>query len=329
MECLETLVGLRGGCAAISYVGSVWLDDKVTHKELSYFIDQKDHASVDDMFVRWRQQAARELIDTVNEAFSGRYLVRTVVGAKEVGTTGDRLVAIPAEAKLKGLRFYRCNDWPSISYRITRLGFIGQFTGNLTVNYWDGITGNVLATDTFAVVAGQKVQLDVNRVFTGTRVLMVGYDATAIGSYSTSVCPSICYTCSNARKINAHVDGYGFNSTIGNVVGAMTSTNESSGLSVVVAMECDNEWWLCSIKQQLAMPMLYKVAQLAMEYALFNTDRNNTKTVRDADHNEKRASLYQREFTASMKRAVASIILPNDPLCFKCNRTSRVVVAIP
>jgi len=329
MNCIETIIGLRGGCADISSVGDVWLDDKVTYKELEAIIDQKDHASVDDMFTRWRSQAVREIVDSINESFADRYIHRTVISAKQIGTTADRLTSISAEAKIKGFRFYQCNEWPSIAYRVTRLGFIGQFTGNLPITYWDGITGQQLATDTLAVTAGQWSWLDLNRVFRGVRILLIGYNATAVASYSTQVCPNLCYTCPNSRRVNNHVDGYGFTADIGNVVGSLRTTNEASGLSVVMGMECDAEGWLCAYRQQMALPMLWKVAQLAMEYAIFNSDRNNTKMTRDAELLTKRQMMYREEYEASMKRMLKSIVVPNDPVCFKCNRRSRIVAAIP
>ena len=106
--------------------GDVYLDDKVTYKELEAIIDQKDHFSVDAMFTRWREQAVREVVQGVNEAFADKYIVRTVVDSKLIGTFSDRLRPIVADNVTRGVRFYRCNEWPSVAYRVTRVGFIGQ-----------------------------------------------------------------------------------------------------------------------------------------------------------------------------------------------------------
>jgi len=329
MNCIETLVGLRGGCADVSAVGDVWLDDKVAYSELEAFISQKDHASVDAMFTRWREQAVREVVDSVNEAFAGSYIRKTVVDSKLIGQTGDRLSAVAAAPVTRGLRFYRCHEWPSVAYRLTQVGLLSQVTGNVTVQYFDGITGQVLGSDVIAAVAGQNVTLSVNRLFRGVRILHIGYNATAVAAYTTNVCPSICYTCPNSHRVNGFTDGFGFTSTVGNVLSNMRTSNDSAGLSVVMALECDSEAWMCSIRQNFAMPMLWKVAELAMEYAIFTTNRNNTKTVRDHEILKERQMMYRENFTRSLGQAVKTVNLPDDPICFKCNRRSRIAVAIP
>lgn len=329
MNCLETLIGLRGGCSETTATGNVWLDDKVTYKELESIIDQKDHFTVDDMFQRWREQAVREVLQGINEAFGGSYIHRTVVDSKLIGTYGDTLKTVAASALTRGLRFYRCNEWPSVAYRITQVGFIGQVTGNVTLTYWDGITGQVLATDTVAAISGILVTVNVNRLFRGVRILNIGYDATATAAYTTNVCPSICYSCPSAHRVNGFTDGYGFTSTVGNVLSNLQTSNDSAGVQVVMALECDSEAWLCSIRQNFAMPIFWKTSELAAEYAIYNTDRNNTKVTRDAELWRERHSMYHESFGLSMKQAVKTIQLPNDPICFKCNARSRVAVAIP
>jgi len=329
MECLTTLIGLRGGCAPTDAVGGVWLDDKVTRNELSAIIDQNDHGTVDDLFIALRSQAVREIADGINAAFAGKYINRTIIRASLIGTTGDKLKPLTAQAVTRGVRFYRCNEWPSVAYRITRLGLIAQVSGSVTVSYYDGITGQVLATDTINAVAGQWAWIDTNRVFRGVRILLIGYDATAVPAYDTHVCPNICYTCPNAHSLNAYMDGYGFTSTVGQVLNGQQLTNNAGGLSVVAALECDSEGWLCSVRQQLSMPLLWKTSELAMEYAVTSSGRANTRTVRDADRLADRRDFYQAKFEASMANALKSLVLPNDHLCFHCNRTSRIVAAIP
>jgi len=307
----------------------VWLDDKVTYSELEDIISQKDHLSIDAMFTSWREQASREVVQAVHEAFKDRYNNRSVVGASLIGQTGDKLKPVAVAPVTRGLRFYRCHEWPSVAYRLTQVGFIGQVTGNVVLTYYDGITGQVLGTDTIAAIAGQNVTLTVNRLFRGVRILNIGYDATATAAYTTNVCSSVCYTCPNAHRVNSLTDGYGFTSDVGNVLSNLKNSNDAAGLSVVMALECDSEGWMCSIRQNFAMPMLWKVAELAVEYAIFNTNRNNTKVLRDHDLLKERQLMYRENFDRSMAQAVKTVVLPNDPVCFKCNRRSRIAVAIP
>lgn len=326
MECLANTVGLRGGCEDISTTADLYLDTKVTYRELSAFVDQNDHVSVSDLFSQLRTQASKEVVDEVNAHMRGSYVSKTVIENQKVGDTNTTLTSSPAVAKLKGIRFEQYNSDKSLMFRITRIGFIGAYTGNVTVTYYDGITGQSLATDTIAAVSGQLVETYVNRVFR-REVLTVVYDATAINGYQTY--PNYlraCYTCP-PNRLNGFCFGIPVTTPVGSPL-SYTSTNEMGGLQISINMECDHESWLCDLKQHLGMPMLYKVAELAMEYAL-HTGRANTNVVRDYDRLKDRQSMYHEHYQSSMKRALSALTLPNDPICFVCRRTNRIGVQIP
>lgn len=326
MECLANTIGLRGGCEDISTTADLYLDTKVTYRELSAFIDQNDHLSVSDLFSELRTQASKEVVDEVNAHMRGSYVAKTVIDNQKVGDTNTTLTASPAVAKLKGIRFEQYRGEYELLYRITKIGFIGSYNGNVTVTYYDGITGQSLATDTIVAVSGQLVEKVVNRVFR-KEVITIAYDATAINAYQTY--PSYyraCYTCP-PNRVNSYCSAIPITAPVGSPL-SYTSTNEMGGLYIWLNMECDHETWMCEIKQHLGMPMLYKVAELAMEYAL-HTGRANTNVVRDYDRLKERQSMYHEQYESSMKRALSAISLPNDNLCFVCRRTNRIGVQIP
>ena len=58
MQCLETLVGLRGGCAEVTSDAGVFTDPYMTRGELAKFVDQNDYPNgVDELFQRLRETA--------------------------------------------------------------------------------------------------------------------------------------------------------------------------------------------------------------------------------------------------------------------------------
>ncbi len=327
MECLKTLVGLKGGCDDIASDASIFLNSKVTYNEMSKFIDQNDFSDVDEMFTEKRTDAVDLFLSEFQNEMQGNYLARTVIDSGTVGNYSNGLSSSPASAILKGVSFERCTNEPMLGYRVSRIAFIGAYTGNVTVTYYDGITGASLATDTIAAVSGTEVSLDVNRLFNVQKLIMV-YDATGINGYVTKIDNiGSCSSCSKYR-INKHVTARGITTPIGTPL-SKTYVSDTGGLIVDLAMVCDNTTWLCNIKQYLAIPIMFKIAELVMEYAITSSGRSGTKMTRDYDSLKERHGLYKSEYEKHLELTLSRVVLPNDPICFKCQKKAGIYNAIP
>ena len=307
----------------------MYLNTKVTYNELSSYIDQNDYASVDDFFADMRTQAVREIVDGIQSNMRDGFIARTVVSERVVGYPRDPLSPSAAVAKYKGVKLKRNYPLPSLAYRITKVGFIGSFTGNVPILFIDGLTGVTLGTVTIAAIAGQEVTTYINALYRVENLIIV-YDATTVGGYKTTVGHGLqtCYTCPTSCSVNAHVTGQAITTPVGTPL-TQTNVNELGGLTLSVAMECDNEGWLCSVKNQLTLPVLYKTASLIMEYAIFNTSRGNTNVIRDLDKLKERHTMYAQQFDDSMNRAIETIKLPNDPICFHCRPQVQIRTTLP
>jgi len=326
MECLISLVGLKGGCDEIASDAIMFLNSKITYNELTKYIDQNDYASVDEMFTEKRIDAVDLFLSEFQNEMQGKYLARTVIDSGRVGDYANGLVSSPLSALLKGVSFERCTNEPSLGYRVSRLSFMGAYTGNVLVTYYDGITGESLATDTIVAVSGEERYLEVNRLF-NVQKLEIVYDATAINGYVTKTnYLGACSSCANYR-ISKHVTARGITAPVGTPLDK-TYLSDMGGLMVDLAMVCDNTTWLCNIKQYLAIPIMFKVAELFMEYAL-TSSRGNTNTMRDKESLVERHNVYKSEYEKHLKLALERVVLPNDPICFKCQTTSGIYNAIP
>lgn len=328
MECLNTLIGLRGGCADIAADASLYLNTKVTYQELSAIIDQNDYASVDDFFTELRETSVQFVLAEIQNHMREKYITRTVINQQILGNYSNGLTASAAAAIYKGLLIDRCTDYPKLGYRITSVGFIGSYTGNVVVKYIDGLTAEQLATDTISATNGVPVHLSVNRLFNVQNLLIV-YDATGIGGYETRIDYGVngCVSCSKWR-VNKHATARPITAPLATPL-SETYVSEMGGLMVSVSMECDHESWLCGIKQQVAIPILYKIAESAMEYAVTNSSRGNTKTMRDYDKLKERHGFYKAEYESAIKTALMRVILPNDPICFHCQKRNGIYQSIP
>lgn len=332
MDCLAELIGLRGGCEDQSSNSTYYLDTQVTHHELTKYVDQNDvyRNTTAKLFTSLREDAARVVLNEINSHMAQSYIAKTVVKSTFLGDTNTTLTSSPASAVLKGVRLEQYTEYPSYAYRVNRIGFVGDYTGTVTVLYYDGITGEQLASDTISAVADTRVEKDVNRLFRN-EVLTIVYDATGIDGFKTTIngLGGGCYTCrnANANKVNGYCYGQGLTATIGSPL-SPTYINDMGGLTVSFSIECDHNSWLCQIKEQLGMSLLYKTAELVMQYGL-TSDRENTATVRDSEQMKERQMMYRELFDESMTRAMKGITLPDNPKCFRCKRRNKIAVQIP
>jgi len=330
MDCLAEIIGLRGGCEDVSVSSEIYLDTKVKYHELEQYVDQNDVANntASKLFTSLRSQAALEVIDEIDAHMASGYIAKTVVKSAFVGDAGTTLTDSLAAANLKGIRLRQSTSYPSYAFRVGRIGFIGNYTGNVVVLYYDGLTGEQLATDTIAAIANTRVEVNVNRQFR-TELLTIVYDATGINGYKTTVNGGhgTCLTCRDGDRINGYCNGQAITATIGTPLDH-TVTSDMGGLTVGFSVECDHQSWICRIKQQLGISMLYKTAELAMEYGL-TTGRENTNTIRDYESLGERQQMYHEQYSGSISRALKAINLPNEPNCFVCKRKSRIVASIP
>lgn len=325
MDCLETLVGLLGGCASVTSDAYTYTAPHLQRRELEQLVDQNDYPSVDGLFADLRRQAAKELIAEVQSAFQGKYIAHTVIEQQTIGDAGTTLTSSPAGVGYKGLKLKRYNEFPNVGFRVTRLGFLGQATGNIVFSFVDGLTGQVLGTKTIAAIAGQQVSVNVNALYRVQSLLIV-YPATNAGYVTRTGWGSECCSCADFCRLNSVAQAIPITAT---ALPTVSNTNDMGGMSVDVSMECDHQSWLCSIREQLAMPMMWKVCELAMGYGLFGTGRNNTKTVRDNDLLKERQMMYRENYQSAMKLAISQASLPEDPWCFECVKSNRIAVAIP
>jgi len=327
MECLKTSVGLMGKCADNATGASVLLNSEITYNELTKYVDQNDFADVDEMFVTKRSEAVSLFLLEFQNEMQPRYIAQTVISQGRIGNYSSGLTSSPASAIAKGVSFERCTNFPALGYSISMLSFIGAYTGVVTVNYNDGLTGQLLATDTINAVSGQEVNLSVNRVF-NVQKLIVTYDATGIGAYVTKAdYLGGCMSCSKHR-VNKHVTARGITTANGTPL-IKTNVSDLGGLMIDVAMVCDNTSWLCGIKNYLATPIMYKTANLLMKYALTSSGVENTNTMRDKGELDGRREFYEAEYQRHLKLALKRIQVPNDPICFNCKKTNDIYVSIP
>ena len=79
----------------------------------------------------------------------------------------------------------------------------------------------------------------------------------------------------------------------------------------------------------VALPILYKFGEEIMNYSIYYSNRQNSKTNIDYDRNKERLEMYKQAYNDSLGASIKKINLPTNDICFKCNETVKSLVILP
>ena len=329
MGCLDNLIALDGSCAAGT--GRVYLKSIGIHEsELVQYLAQEEQ-DVPEMLSNIAPAATAQLQTDVMASIAGRIMPKTFIDRDRIGQPNHNREAISATASTDhGLVVDVFAPRSNIKIQISELAVWSQSTGTVTLTLRDVTDGKVLGTETISAVAGQVTRKDVDIVLQGlrrrTRVLITSDMA---GWYKCDTHEG-CGPCTGGVYSHGVLTAYG--ASIGQAT-TLTYSNlarsgETGGISAVVTVVCDHTAYLCEVKEALAMPLLYLQGAMLMQRGLDNVERMNTRTI-NAEVLQDRLARYLSQYRAALEQLVGNMPLPNDDMCYVCNRQSRVAVVVP
>lgn len=108
----------------------------------------------------------------------------------------------------------------------------------------------------------------------------------------------------------------------------LETTSHTSGLSIIATVVCDHAAWLCEVKDLIALPLAYKVAEECVNYGIGNADRITNRSI-DLERLRERAAYFGAQYAALMEQVLANMRVPSDRVCFDCYKRTTQIVAIP
>lgn len=329
MACFDNIISYKGGCTSVS---GLLLDQLVTIREVESYIE--DNGSASEFIDEKIDFAIDNVKAEVNSYFQKQYIPKTILDDKRAGYFDQDKVEVAAEAKYKGLELELCDQDTYYELYVNSIETYLNHTGNVSLLIIDTMTGQTLDTVTIASVAGQVVTTYVGNTYKAEkRKRRIGfvYDATSIPNYKTSLIGEGCYACNEGKyNLSGIVKGrnieYGLADTP--VLANIDSNSDTSGISVRFNVSCDNESWICNYRNLLAMPILYRTAELIMDYALFNSDRINSSAVKK-NMVEARQMKYHEDYEKTLKNVLHNMNTPKDGMCFNCSRSAKYVTTLP
>ena len=332
MECIENTLGLKGSCAELDSTQSLFINSSVTFNELAQIADGNESAGVDAFFTERRGMAVRELISEIQDHNRPSYVFKSIVDNDVIGEETDELATSKVTSGRVGVSLKRRDPNLYLRYRITEVMLFLNTTGNVTVTAYDLDTGATLGSVVVATTAGVISTAYVEWNFRQRNVAVL-YDMTAKQPFLTELHGQGCGTCKGGGWVNCNSMVTGRATSVP-VSGAVTNNTvtigkDMGGMKLRYNVECDHETWLCSLRATLALPLLWKTAELIMEYGLFSSGRENRSTKLDRPQMEKRQSMYRDKYTEAMQRIFTTMNTPQEPFCFVCRRTSKYITQLP
>jgi hypothetical protein len=330
MGCFDSIIGYKG-CEVSS---GILLDNLVPYSEVEKYVTG-DYSNASELIDEKIAFAIKNVTKEIGSHFRDNYKPKTIIDSKRAGFFDETQTEKTASAEYRGIELEICAVNTYYSLYISEIQTYLNFTGNVPILVVDTMTGETLDTITVASVAGQISTTYVNKTYNAEkrkRRIAFVYDCTSIPNYRTYLLGDGCTTCNRGvYNISNIVKGRTVKYATGDtpILANIEGHTDTAGLSLVFTLHCDNESWICANRSVLELPILNKVAELIMEFALYNSERFNTNTAINEGEIKERLMKYREDYEHQLKIVLEGMTTPSDGICFQCNRTRKYVTSLP
>lgn len=330
MGCFDEIIGYKGCTTG----AGILLDNLVPYSEVQKYVtaDYEDASELIDEKIAF---AIKNVTKEIGANFRANYQPKTIIDSKRAGFFDEDQKLKLASPEFRGIELEICNRDSYYSLYVSEIQTYLNYTGAVSLLVIDTMNGETLDTIAINSVAGEISTTYVNRTYNAEkrkRRIAFVYDCTSIPNYLTSLIGDGCSTCNKGLyNISNIVKGRSikYDTADTPILSNINGHTDTAGLSLVFTLHCDNESWICANRSLLELPILNRVAELIMEFALFNSDRFNTNTAIDKEQLEARMMKYHEDYESQMKITLAGMITPSDGVCFVCNRRRKYVTTLP
>lgn len=341
LDCLVDLISIKGGCDEVIPTSGIYTDEVgLTLKNIDEFVTQ-DYDDSYALFQSKRDFSIKLITNQIHNHLASRYLANTVLAGERIGHFQDNLTLVTGEVnKRKGINFEFHNYNSYIDFFVSEISIQVHNSAAYNIKVYDLIQNKLLDTIPITAVSDQIITVYPNKTYRSNRKklnLLFVIDA-VVDTNTTLVHPNAsgngCSTCGGhylyqnswlyARGASLDANGQFIKSNL-------SFSSDTGGISVVYSLNCNHKDWLCSIAQQIALPLVYKTSAELIEFAIDSSpaERVNTFTFANGDSLEKRLDRYEKKYAQAMDNILKNIVLPQDSNCFKCNTPVTHKVIMP
>lgn len=322
MACFDNIVGLRSLCSDTD--PDFFLEDIGINKSEIEQVITKDYTSVQDFIDKKSAFAVTKVTNEVYNYLKPNFKADSILAGSRIGYESDTKELV-AQTGYVGIEINLYNPSSFVDFVISDISLFVNVTSTVPVLLYDIKQGLLLETIIVPTTAGVISTLIQKVVVPSQRRplnLWLGYDATAIDSY----------------KVNTHngcggCRGYTFSNRFITATGAAIDTpftsveglTHTGGISLNYSVNCNHTDWLCSHRQILGLPILYKTGIEIVNHVLTAAANQRTVsyTTSQVEVMEKKLAMLESEYRTTMGNLLGSMQVPQDRNCFHCN--NRIV----
>ena len=324
MNCFNDMISVGGSCETSHTYNLTSVD--ITESFLNKIVGS-EYDNGADLGRAKIDFAAKEMSQSASDFFSRNAYTTSVIEQNTIGRRNEgQLVAGFTKS---GIRFKLLNNTAHVKLSLVTIQLQLDTTADVTVYVYDLHDGSVIGSKVVSVVSGiiATANIEISKSYSKRNTdLAVVYDSSSFDSYKYTVTAN-CANCDTFHRVGQFVEASAVDFT-GQVLAenAITKTH-TSGLSVVYSLCCDYSDFLCSIKNQLALPLLHKIAADIYFYQLSNT-RWNDRSDDEKENVMAKIKVHAENYEDGMKRTLQNMGTPNN-ICFGCSDKLRLVNTLP
>lgn len=338
IDCLENLIGIYRPCGDTPASDSgLYLQDlpEITIKNAEAIVTDQDSGF--ELLQSKIAFATEYLTSDFVAKLYPRFAQNSIIENYTAGFyQNNKPLNSGIPGSLKGIQL-KVTEYPYLSLFLSSISLFVNFTGTVPVYIYDLIQGKQLDVINVEAVAGEIVQVDIYKQYKTKGQMLnifIGYDSSDIQSYNSYIFGQGftrgCRTCPQPRGHgNKFVWMYSKSiaASAQKIEYNLQSLNDTGGLSVVYSLNCTADKFLCSIRNTLAMPLLYRAALEVLKAAKVSQRISSFVVIRK-DEIDTMIEWYDGEYHKTLSEILQNLKLPND-ICFLCNRSIQRGVIAP
>jgi hypothetical protein len=332
MGCLADLVSFRDTCGGAAS-GAVDLSTLgMTEKELTDYMSA-DNASLSDFLSDRIAFSEKFLTSDVLRRYASRIIARNFAEVGRIGEPDENQELLTATAGTNGgIALEVSAPVSNVRIDVSRIEVYSDVGGTVNVLVYDLTDGTLVTTIPVVTTADQVTVKQVNLKLPVYRKKGRYFFTTSMPTYykvwahggGCSTCGSSEYKMGNLRAWGARIanaSAYAYHN--------LENVQHTSGLSITATVVCDHTAWLCEVKELVALPLAYKVAEESVNYGIGNVDVFNTRQGLNPEKLAERAAFFNAQYAAAMEKLYLNMPTPSDQTCFDCRRTVTNVISLP
>jgi len=339
IDCFKNLIGISNVCNPVATDSGLNINDLPgMNIDLAEAVKDSSQESGLTLINRKIELAGIGIVSEFRSKLGQKLRTNSVVDNDVIGFYENDLKQVATKADtLRGIQI-RVDRYPYLELFVSSIS-LQLLTGVSTdIEVWDLMTGIQIDTIPITTVPNDIAIIDVHKTYKTHKQklnLLFAYDAGITPGFKSSLRDGFgtdCDTCSHSRRY--FQDSFIFTQGV-EIADASTKIQQNlrgigntGGLSITYSLDCALDGFICSIKNQLAYPLLYRSGMEILEELLHSGTRLNSFVTTHRSNYEELHEKYKEKYDQSMKDILVDLALPND-ICFECVQTVSTTNRIP